>query len=106
LQVAVTAPEDAAGSSRAATVLPDAAGALAASVPQVSTPLWPRQAPDREVPENAAPSLQVAVTLAGVCAHALPARKSPIPNETERSADRMNIPRFTVGDDGDPASET
>jgi hypothetical protein len=36
--------------------------------PQVPTPPWPRHAPERDAPENEDPSLQVAVTLAGVCA--------------------------------------
>jgi hypothetical protein len=32
------------------------------AVPHVLTPPWPRQAPDRVAPENADPSLHVAVT--------------------------------------------
>ena len=40
----------------------------AAAEPQVPTPPWPRQAPEREVPEKDEPSLQVAVTLAVDCA--------------------------------------
>ena len=48
----------------AAGAIPGLGGEASAAVPQDATPLWPLQAPDRVVPENSVPSLQVAVTVA------------------------------------------